>query len=133
MKSRLFRRQSRFHSGFTLVELLVVIAIIAVLIALLLPSLASARRSAVSVQCLSNLRQMANALSLYAVDNKGMWPVVEHLSTDALPANHKETTTGNKRRPLAAIRFEVSGQSRSLRPIRCRSDQRSWKWNHLDQ
>src|SRR5258706_1158721 len=52
--------------AFTLVELLVVIGIIALLIALLLPVLSRARESARRSACLSNQRQLAQALFLYA-------------------------------------------------------------------
>lgn len=61
-------------AAFTLVELLVVIGIIAVLISTLLPSLSAARQSAISIQCLSNIRQLAMASLMYANDNRGFFP-----------------------------------------------------------
>ena len=55
--------------GFTLIELLVVIAIIAILAAILFPVFAQAREKARATQCLSNLKQLATAVQMYAQDN----------------------------------------------------------------
>jgi prepilin-type N-terminal cleavage/methylation domain-containing protein/prepilin-type processing-associated H-X9-DG protein len=54
--------------GFTLIELLVVIAIVTILAALLFPVFASAREKARQASCLSNLRQLALAILMYADD-----------------------------------------------------------------
>ena len=54
--------------GFTLIELLVVIAIIAILAAILFPVFAQARAKARQTACLSNEKQMGNALMMYAQD-----------------------------------------------------------------
>jgi len=57
--------------GFTLVELLVVIGIICTLIAILLPAMNRAREHAKTLACLSNLRQIALAADLYAIQTRG--------------------------------------------------------------
>jgi prepilin-type N-terminal cleavage/methylation domain-containing protein/prepilin-type processing-associated H-X9-DG protein len=65
----------RRHRGFTLIELLVVIAIIAILAAILFPVFAQAREKGRSTTCLSNLKQLALGLLMYAQDyDEGLCP-----------------------------------------------------------
>jgi len=54
--------------GFTLIELLVVIAIIAILAAILFPVFARAREKARQTSCLSNEKQIALGVMMYAQD-----------------------------------------------------------------
>ena len=60
--------------GFTLVELLTVIAIIAILASLLFPVFARAKAAAKKTQCISNLRQIGDSISLYMSDYDGIFP-----------------------------------------------------------
>ena len=64
------------RTGFTLVELLVVIAIIGILASMLMPAINSARESARSAQCGSNVRNLAVAANSYAQQNKDRLPAI---------------------------------------------------------
>ena len=64
----------RKNRGFTLIELLIVIAIIAILAALLLPALQSAKRSAYTAGCASNMKQLMVCALEYVGDTKYVTP-----------------------------------------------------------
>lgn len=66
-------RQRRL--GFTLIELLVVIAIIAILAAILFPVFAQAKAAAKKTACLSNVKQIATAVYIYANDADDYLPL----------------------------------------------------------
>jgi prepilin-type N-terminal cleavage/methylation domain-containing protein/prepilin-type processing-associated H-X9-DG protein len=121
--------RDKTRGAFTLIELLVVIGIIAVLVGILLPVLASARRNANSVKCLAALKEIGNALKVYAIDYKGTWPVSSYrINTPwmAWPDMISQYVTKNKniqRDSLTTIR-------RSSILWGCPEWTKSWDWNN---
>jgi len=64
--------------AFTLIELLVVIAIIAILAAILFPVFAQARASARAISCVSNTKQFALGVLMYAQDYDENIPLIDN-------------------------------------------------------
>ena len=73
--SALSARRVSPRSGFTLIELLTVIAIIGILASILIPVVGTIRERAKNVECVSNMRQWAQALMQYAGENKGGYQI----------------------------------------------------------
>lgn len=63
-------------SAFTLIELLTVIAVVGVLAAILIPAVGKVRHSANSSKSVSNLREIGKAVSLFTVQNRGNFPLL---------------------------------------------------------
>lgn len=64
--------------AFTLVEALVVMGVISVLLGILLPSLASARRNAVILQCQARLASIGKFYEMSVADHRGELPTHEY-------------------------------------------------------
>ncbi len=73
--------------GFTLIELLVVIAVIALLMGILLPALNVAREQGRRAACMSNMRQVGLALTLYQADYEYAPPKTQAVFDYASPAS----------------------------------------------
>ena len=80
--------------AFTLIELLVVIAIIALLLSVIIPALSKAKNHAQAIVCLSGLKQMSMAWTLYADDNDDTL-VYGHVSADGWVQPPINTSSGD--------------------------------------
>ncbi len=113
------RKGVRRRAGFTLIELLVVIAILALLAAMLLPVFSKTREKARAASCLSNCRQLALGVSMYAQDNDDGFPLVRMVWPTGSSHQSQFTTWVDTTQPYV--------QSRVVN--RCPSDT-SLLWGH---
>ncbi len=106
--------------AFTLVELLIVIAVIAILIALLLPAMFTARESARRAVCMSNLRQLALAFTVYTTQGNGGVPWAGRGGIEWASQNH---IMGLRRTYMIEIlkTLDAKGENRSGRIVLCPS------------
>jgi prepilin-type N-terminal cleavage/methylation domain-containing protein/prepilin-type processing-associated H-X9-DG protein len=110
--------------AFTLIELLVVIAIIAILAAMLLPALAKTKTKALGVACLSIIRQLQLAWTMYPADNNETFPlnINRGSPSSAQPGSwvvgnaQTDTTTSN------LVNGSLFGYVKGVGVYRCPSD-----------
>jgi prepilin-type N-terminal cleavage/methylation domain-containing protein/prepilin-type processing-associated H-X9-DG protein len=114
----------RIRAAFSLIELLVVIAIIALLAGLLLPALARAKRSARTIQCASQMRQIGLAVRLYAEDNEDLFPRSQHSAFTHGQFPWGRAIAGQLGQPVASWTNLLVGL------YRCPGDQRKFPWSY---
>lgn len=68
--------------SFTVIELLVTVAIIAIIAALLMPALLKAREQGQRISCMNGLRNIGNAMIMYAQEWGGFFPPTKNIGDD---------------------------------------------------
>lgn len=86
--------KKRLQSAFTLIELLVVITIIAILAGIALPVYSTIQERGQQTKALSQAKQIALALRLYAADNGGSYPSQGDDDPNSDDPNSDETLSG---------------------------------------
>lgn len=122
--SSVMRLRSRRPSlaAFTLIELLTVIAIIGILAAIIIPVVGKARASATRAQCVSHLRQIGIAATLFSSDNKGrvVGPVLKGQGPVADPDARRIQHTKLLGSYMGVAPFTSWGEYRRTDAMNCR-------------
>jgi len=103
--------------GFTLAELLVVTSVISLLVAVALPAMSRARDAARETCCASGMRVLGNAITNYAADWKGRYPMAVVASVGAGSLWHETTAPYAGWRVPGGSAREVEGMDGG--PYRC--------------
>ena len=124
-------RSGGSRGAFTLIELLVVVGVMAILIGVLMPVLASARRSARIAQCASNMHQVGVALETYQTENRQTFPYAafqrvgsgssSEISFDDLLHKHMDAGV------LSASEMDAGASAKPVRIWQCPEDDRD-RW-----
>ena len=95
MKLKEYRRR-----GFTLVEIMIVVAIIGLLATIAIPNFVKARNTAQASACINNMKQIAGAIDLFALENNktdgdpitanDVKPYIKDKEMPVCPAGNKE-------------------------------------------
>lgn len=78
-------KRKQYRRAFTLVEMLTVAGILVILSAILLPVFHSAREHGRSTSCISNLKQLGAAFSMYIDDNARRYPPANSETPQYIP------------------------------------------------
>ncbi len=129
------RGTHRTTRAFTLVELLVVVAIISLLLAMLLPALNKARDVAKTVKCLSMLKQIGVADSMYVAEYRG-WHIPNWINTPSplsvtsSPPDHVPWYNNSAFREALALPQKVKGSKWISMPKSYICPNATWSLGH---
>jgi len=118
--------QTSFRA-FTLIEMLVAIAIMAILASLLLPALSAAKRQALTIQCLSQLKQIGVAFHVWSLDRNNRYPMEVSVNEGGvLPAGGFLTAADAVR-----VFQTLSNELQTPKIVICPADQRRVRTNFM--
>lgn len=111
MKSTV-EKNNRRKKAFTLIELLLTIAVLGGLVSMIVIKFPSSGRKSRDVQRQSDLKSYQNALELYAMKNKGLYPImVSPVAIDGLCTDLNMDTSACKTDPKGGTYFYQSNST----------------------